>query len=957
MIFKTLGLTAFGRFKNHTLELQSGMNIIHGPNEAGKTTIHKFIEGMLYGFKKPGRSRRVPLPELDKYRPWTGETYEGVLVYEHQGRRYRVERRFDPDEVVICDDQTGRDLASEFTQDAATREFDFAERHLGLGRTGFTNTISISQIQARSDAELAAEVKGRLANLTASGSEDVSVQKARAALERELEAVGTLRARTRPLARTEARVAELEGEHRAALEAYGECRRQEGRVAELRREQDRLEGERDRAAARLRACRVQELRTRLERAQECLQEIAALESDLAGLVPAAQYDLSRRDEADRLAARLPRLEEEAVEVAAQLEQTADRLQADEDRLADGPDLSDCDPDTAGTVKTRFEQLTRERTRLEQLRRDLAAARERLEEAARDLEGLCPLARLTKRAAETGEPGPGDVAGNLAEALAAIQKDVESLQVGLDKAREDLAGRRRRRLAARLLGALATLAGTGLVVAAVAWLPRLQAPLGGAAALTLLAAAGLWLICLRQGKALARNRATVRELEDELRQRTEERIRIQQELGDLLRRTGAAGVPDLQRKVGAITAATLQHQNATTEVTRVNRDIAELEGSIEETSDLLARHLAAAGLPADEVDQEAVDEFRARLAAYLETRRSIERLRTEQEQLQQQAARLKSRQETTAAALAALLDQAGLPDLESYRDAVAQQERHARLLKDKRAAERALAATLEGRNTDALKAELERLEREQSAAGTATDSDGAPGAQTGVEAVDVDLAREQAEAELQAADAGLKAVERDIAALISAIDTKLKEVRPPQEVEEERDRERRALGTLKLDNQALSLALEVLDEVAREIHRDFAPQLNRQAGQLLGDVTGGRYGEVRLNEDLEITVAAPETGRRVPLESLSHGTMDQVYFAARVAIAGTLCSDPTFPIILDDSFVLYDDTRLAAALDLLVRLSSDHQILLLTCRRQELDYLRGRGEKFRLVELPTPSRPG
>ena len=53
MIIKKLELTAFGKFNNTTIELSEGLNLIGGSNESGKSTIHKFVEGMFFGFFKP----------------------------------------------------------------------------------------------------------------------------------------------------------------------------------------------------------------------------------------------------------------------------------------------------------------------------------------------------------------------------------------------------------------------------------------------------------------------------------------------------------------------------------------------------------------------------------------------------------------------------------------------------------------------------------------------------------------------------------------------------------------------------------------------------------------------------------------------------------------------------------------------------------------------------------------
>ena len=47
---KILSMTAtFGKLSHQTLTLEPGMNIIHAPNEWGKSTWCAFITAMLYG--------------------------------------------------------------------------------------------------------------------------------------------------------------------------------------------------------------------------------------------------------------------------------------------------------------------------------------------------------------------------------------------------------------------------------------------------------------------------------------------------------------------------------------------------------------------------------------------------------------------------------------------------------------------------------------------------------------------------------------------------------------------------------------------------------------------------------------------------------------------------------------------------------------------------------------------
>ena len=43
-------IEGFGQYRDQVISFASGLNIIHGTNESGKTTLMKFIEGVLYGF-------------------------------------------------------------------------------------------------------------------------------------------------------------------------------------------------------------------------------------------------------------------------------------------------------------------------------------------------------------------------------------------------------------------------------------------------------------------------------------------------------------------------------------------------------------------------------------------------------------------------------------------------------------------------------------------------------------------------------------------------------------------------------------------------------------------------------------------------------------------------------------------------------------------------------------------
>ena len=49
-------LKNFGKFENRSIALSEGIQLLYGENESGKSTLHSFIKGMLFGMER-GRGR------------------------------------------------------------------------------------------------------------------------------------------------------------------------------------------------------------------------------------------------------------------------------------------------------------------------------------------------------------------------------------------------------------------------------------------------------------------------------------------------------------------------------------------------------------------------------------------------------------------------------------------------------------------------------------------------------------------------------------------------------------------------------------------------------------------------------------------------------------------------------------------------------------------------------------
>src|SRR6185369_3140080 len=104
-------------------------------------------------------------------------------------------------------------------------------------------------------------------------------------------------------------------------------------------------------------------------------------------------------------------------------------------------------------------------------------------------------------------------------------------------------------------------------------------------------------------------------------------------------------------------------------------------------------------------------------------------------------------------------------------------------------------------------------------------------------------------------------------------------------------------------------------------------LERRMVSDLDRVTQGRYRRVAVDDtDLGIRVYAPERRDWVDVSTLSQGTLDLVYLAARIGLVRLVTGDRRPPLVLDDPFVTLDDARAKRALELLREVSRDFQVI-------------------------------
>ncbi len=135
-------------------------------------------------------------------------------------------------------------------------------------------------------------------------------------------------------------------------------------------------------------------------------------------------------------------------------------------------------------------------------------------------------------------------------------------------------------------------------------------------------------------------------------------------------------------------------------------------------------------------------------------------------------------------------------------------------------------------------------------------------------------------------------------------------------------------------QAIDLASSRIRELSGKIYHESGDEFMETVSSMIAGLTEGRYGRISLDERMQVKINTPE--RLLSIEQVGCGTMHQIYFALRLCSASLLSGGADLPILLDETFAMYDDERMESALRYLS--GTGRQVLLFSCQRRELEAL-------------------
>jgi len=164
------------------------------------------------------------------------------------------------------------------------------------------------------------------------------------------------------------------------------------------------------------------------------------------------------------------------------------------------------------------------------------------------------------------------------------------------------------------------------------------------------------------------------------------------------------------------------------------------------------------------------------------------------------------------------------------------------------------------------------------------------------------------------------------------------VKSPEEIKEDVDSTEQRIEELNEKAEEYGLAYRFLELAETGVQHKFTPSIEKDSKSLLKETTDNKYFDLKINEGtLDIAIKAPEIKEYVPVEILSQGAKDQVYFTIRTTMSDLLSGNINIPLIFDDPFHNFDDIRLKKTISAIKKISKNKQVILISHRQYQKDF--------------------
>jgi DNA repair exonuclease SbcCD ATPase subunit len=893
MIINELKLLDFGKFKDMSIRLDKGINVIFGHNEAGKSTIHRFLEGMFYG-----------LSDNSKYKPWTSESFEGQIIFSANDGKVSLTRDFNKKTAAVEDMETNEDIQHLFIKNKKTGIIEPGKTIFGVNRRVFRNSFSINQLGSKTDEELLAEIKEKIENLAKSKDETIRMAEAFDELRKMIDNIGSENDITSQLGFVSHKINSLIEEREKRDELNLKFDRKLILIDVYRKQLSFRNQELNQINDIVDELENEKLTATYTQALQLQKDIEALNAEIGNSKSILEITMEEYEKLIKAISRVEQLEELENDLKAQM---AD-LKSEVDDIKRSH-IVNIDSDEYKKMEASYEMYQNDRNVLDRLESKIATIQNDIKIFAENNH---------EKILESFEKFSDNIR-EIRYLKGIIDSDI--ITVMTKKLKKEKTSKNIKLSLAFIL-ALSIVFGTYWVVNRY----------GDNMLYALVAGLVLPLLIV---KDTSRSTNLIKSLKLEIHVVKEQKANskdllsyLVEENNQLIIATDCSNFNELKSKynISLNEISSIEEKEHTLEALEeeynfVKRKYDEKEANLlktvkpfgyEEISDEIIQDVSdriiEVNIKFNRLNsfEQNYEDFQNELEETIREREkhynlidltlvnnnvgSIDELKTQIREQKDLQGKIVERKDKNLE----LRDLLGNYSMEEVRDKI---HHSAKILQD-----------------------LPYDDKKE-----------------------VYNKRNEILGEIME-------MEEKCAKLMENLSDERDQARALVEITEELDYYNHFKEKLMCNKQLIEETTNDISGLSAIIQEEFLPKLNRKINFYMNTITNGKYKEVLIGDDLNLSIFDEYNDMIVDINSLSAGTIDQLFFAVRVALIDIISKDKAAPIILDDCFTQYDDGRLLNALKILKDIGTNRQVLLFSCHRREGDMLRDMETEFNYVAL-------
>lgn len=904
MIINRLNLLNFGKFKDREIEFSNGINLIYGYNEAGKSTMHKFIEGMLYGFHtNNGRAENNWLGDMEKFNPWTEESYDGELVYSQNGEKVKIYRDFYSNDVKITDSSGIHDLGERFKYSKKHQVIEPGKTIFGINRRMFSNTFSINQLGSRTDDNLVADVKEKIENLAKSKDESLKIKHVFDNLENMKQRMGSSDDQSTRSGKILSKLASLEEEMALREEADGKTSRKLMLVDAYKKQLRKRQSDYDNIENIVGELNTENIKESYKTAMKLSDEIEALNAEI-GSNEIHDINIEDYERLIRLFMKSEQLENREKELSIRLKALESSVNTLKEGLIIGNEAVDFEK-----MNSNYEILQSNKSIEERLESKINGINEEIDVFENNKFGKT-IESYDKYYVNQKK---------IKYYKGILESDI--ISVLKSKIKKERRGSVTNSIFSLVLGGL-------IVLGAHTAARYFYNDLYYIALVLLVVPAFTYKDTFRSRRIIKAVKSEIGKIEKENAEKLEEQKSLEDENRSILEETDCTSLNDLKAKyniasseIGNITEKKNTLETLEEEYTYIKRKNDDLESQLVERVGIFGY---------GELNTSIFDEIRRRME---ESREKSGKLKTVNQEIESLNSELKSvsvDKKENEEVVSGVLERNGVESVEELKHQIKEQ----RNIQDKVLLRKAKLETLKnilGKYTlEEIKTKIEKLDILFS------------NSEYGSKEEILKAHRKNEE--------DIRELEDKVKNLVENISIKQKSHRKLSEITEEMECYKRQKEELDSELEVIHKTQSIIETASQNIQEEFLPKFVRKINHYFSLITDRKYNEIRLDEHLNLSVVDPTSNMEVFIESLSAGTVDQIYLSLRFALVDIISRDDDSPVILDDCFTQYDYKRLESAVDIMGNMGKERQILLFSCQMREKDIFDDKGIPYNYIEI-------